>query len=53
MHVRRGGAGGGGDGARTPFLPGHLALLPLVAAAGPCELACASPPDAIARVELI
>jgi 3-oxoacyl-[acyl-carrier-protein] synthase-1/3-oxoacyl-[acyl-carrier-protein] synthase II len=33
--------------------PGHRALLPLVAARGPCVLVSASPPDAIARVELV
>jgi 3-oxoacyl-[acyl-carrier-protein] synthase-1/3-oxoacyl-[acyl-carrier-protein] synthase II len=32
---------------------GHRALLPLVSAQGPCVLACASPPDATARVELV
>jgi 3-oxoacyl-[acyl-carrier-protein] synthase-1/3-oxoacyl-[acyl-carrier-protein] synthase II len=53
MHVRRGGADAAAAAATGPLLPGHLALLPLVAAAGPCELACASPPDAIARVELV
>jgi 3-oxoacyl-[acyl-carrier-protein] synthase-1/3-oxoacyl-[acyl-carrier-protein] synthase II len=42
-----------GDPAEVPFAPGHLALLPLVAAAGPCRLACASPPDAHARIELV
>jgi 3-oxoacyl-[acyl-carrier-protein] synthase-1/3-oxoacyl-[acyl-carrier-protein] synthase II len=47
MHLRRGGP------AEGPLLPGHLALAPLVAAPGPFELACASPPDAIALVELI
>jgi 3-oxoacyl-[acyl-carrier-protein] synthase-1/3-oxoacyl-[acyl-carrier-protein] synthase II len=31
---------------------GHRALLPLVAAAGPCELECTAPPDAVARVRL-
>ena len=36
-----------------PLLPGHQALLPLVASPGPCELACASPPDATARIELL
>jgi 3-oxoacyl-[acyl-carrier-protein] synthase-1/3-oxoacyl-[acyl-carrier-protein] synthase II len=50
MHLRRGDADGA---ARAPVRAGHLALLPLVAAAGPCELTCASPPDAVARVELV
>jgi 3-oxoacyl-[acyl-carrier-protein] synthase-1/3-oxoacyl-[acyl-carrier-protein] synthase II len=49
MHLRR----GGGLPDAAPLLPGHLALVPLVAAAGACELACASPPDATARVELV
>ncbi len=42
-----------GEPVAAPVLAGHAALLPLVAAAGPCELACASPPDAVARVELL
>jgi hypothetical protein len=46
-----------GEPAAAPQAPnhlaGHLALLPLVAAGGPCVLAAASPPDAIARVELV
>jgi 3-oxoacyl-[acyl-carrier-protein] synthase-1/3-oxoacyl-[acyl-carrier-protein] synthase II len=47
LQLRRGGA------AASPWAPGHAALLPLVAAAGACELASASPPDAMARVELL
>ena len=42
-----------GELGSAPVSPGHLALLPLVAARGPCELACASPPDAFARIELV
>jgi 3-oxoacyl-[acyl-carrier-protein] synthase-1/3-oxoacyl-[acyl-carrier-protein] synthase II len=57
----------GGDGARgrvgeivlrrgqltsASMLPGHLALLPLLGAAVPREISCASPPDAFASVRL-
>jgi 3-oxoacyl-[acyl-carrier-protein] synthase-1/3-oxoacyl-[acyl-carrier-protein] synthase II len=57
----------GGDGARgrvgeivlrrgqltsASMLPGHLALLPLLSAAVPREISCASPPDAFASVRL-
>jgi len=41
-----------GEPASAPAAPGHLALLPLLGAAVPGELACASPPDAFARVVL-
>jgi 3-oxoacyl-[acyl-carrier-protein] synthase-1/3-oxoacyl-[acyl-carrier-protein] synthase II len=47
MQLRR------GDPAAAPRAAGHLALLPLLAARKPCELACASPPDAFARVQLV
>jgi 3-oxoacyl-[acyl-carrier-protein] synthase-1/3-oxoacyl-[acyl-carrier-protein] synthase II len=42
-----------GERAPAAVAPGHLALLPLVAARGPCELECSSPPDAFARIELV
>jgi 3-oxoacyl-[acyl-carrier-protein] synthase II len=44
--LRRGGA------AWTSTAPGHLALLPLLGAVVPSEVACASPPDVFARVGL-
>jgi 3-oxoacyl-[acyl-carrier-protein] synthase-1/3-oxoacyl-[acyl-carrier-protein] synthase II len=42
-----------GAPASATVAAGHLALLPLVSAQGPCVLACASPPDATARIELV
>jgi hypothetical protein len=39
-----------GDPAESPCAPGHLSLLPLVSDALPGEVACASPPDMLARV---
>jgi 3-oxoacyl-[acyl-carrier-protein] synthase-1/3-oxoacyl-[acyl-carrier-protein] synthase II len=50
MQLRR------GVPAEAPFggaAPGHRALLPLVSSAGPCTLACATPPDSFARLELL
>jgi 3-oxoacyl-[acyl-carrier-protein] synthase II len=41
-----------GAPASGPLAPGHLALLPLVAAALPSVIESASPPDAFARVQL-
>jgi 3-oxoacyl-[acyl-carrier-protein] synthase II len=41
-----------GEPAPASAAPGHLALLPLLGATLPRELACASPPDALARVVL-
>jgi 3-oxoacyl-[acyl-carrier-protein] synthase II len=41
-----------GEPVSASAAPGHLALLPLLAAAVPTELTCASPPDAFARVVL-
>ncbi len=46
IHLRRGAP------ASSTGVPGHRALLPLVAITLPHELVCASPPDAFARVAL-
>ncbi|MGO9833048.1 MAG: beta-ketoacyl synthase N-terminal-like domain-containing protein [Polyangiaceae bacterium] len=39
-----------GEPASASAAPGHLALLPLLGASVPAEIACSSPPDAFARV---
>jgi 3-oxoacyl-[acyl-carrier-protein] synthase-1/3-oxoacyl-[acyl-carrier-protein] synthase II len=41
-----------GEPAGARLDAGHRALLPLVTSAAPWDLACASPPDAVARVTL-
>jgi hypothetical protein len=41
-----------GPAALGPAAFGHLALLPLIAATLPRSIACSSPPDMFARVEL-
>jgi 3-oxoacyl-[acyl-carrier-protein] synthase-1/3-oxoacyl-[acyl-carrier-protein] synthase II len=41
-----------GPGLSGPEAPGHLALLPALDLRGPRQLACASPPDALAVVRL-
>jgi 3-oxoacyl-[acyl-carrier-protein] synthase II len=41
-----------GEPASASAAPGHLALLPLLAASVPAVIACSSPPDAFARVVL-
>jgi len=41
---------GRGVEPRGPLAPGHAALLPLLGAVAPRELACAAPPDVSARV---
>jgi len=41
-----------GAPAAAPVAPGHLALVPLLAARLPPDVACASPPDVFARVAL-